>query len=223
MLIISSKLPTKNLLIYKSLAKLIQGFIYHQLPASEHEGYRHKSGKIFKKTNFDFFLKEDFLQVRFSSLIPKYEELMALNILKEGFILGKIHLIDTTVSFKNHLIQKNEAKIKGYIACATKGILGHKIYLEPQDDRFDNMLKNNILQRYECLFQKQYLDEFELKLLNQTINKPKYFYYGNNNSPVVAHKASWHIKASPDLINLILSTGAGSGCMNFGVGFLEEI
>ena len=36
-------------------------------------------------------------------------------------------------------------------------------------------------------------------------------------------EAEWEIKANSELINLILDTGVGSGCMNFGAGFLEVL
>ena len=66
MLIINAKLPTKNLKITKSLSQLIQGFLYRYLPASEHVGYRHESsGKIFKRTVFDFILRGEDLRLRF--------------------------------------------------------------------------------------------------------------------------------------------------------------
>ena len=49
MITINSRLASPNLKIGKSLARLIQGFIYRHLPDAEHEGYRHEpSGKIFK-------------------------------------------------------------------------------------------------------------------------------------------------------------------------------
>ena len=58
MLTITSRLPSANLKISKALPQLIQGYIYRYLPSVEHEGYRHEpSGKIFKRTNFDFRLK----------------------------------------------------------------------------------------------------------------------------------------------------------------------
>lgn len=223
MLEIHSRLPTSKLQIQKSLSVLIQGFIYRHLPAKEHDGYKHKSGKIFKKMNFDYYLNENELKIRFSSYERSFEEKLALKILKEGLTLGAICIVDTQVSLKEHRICKNEAILKGYISCAIKGILGHKVYLEAQDNRHLEMLKTNILQRYETLKNEEYKDEFELNLLWQEPNFIKNFYYGNNKSPFRATLAKWSIKANKDLINLILDTGAGSGCMNAGVGFLEVV
>lgn len=223
MLQIISRLPTSNLHIQKSISILIQGFLYANLPKHEHEGYKHKSGKVFKAMNFDFKIIENSLYIRFTSYKKQYEELIANAILKEGLKLGEIFLIDTQISLKEHRICKNEAILKGYISCAIKGILGHKVYLEAQDDRHLEMLKTNILQRYETLKNEEYKDEFELNLLWQEPNFIKNFYYGNNKSPFRATLAKWSIKANKDLINLILDTGVGSGCMNAGVGFLEVV
>ena len=97
----------------------------------------------------------------------------------------------------------------------------YKIYLQPQDSRHLEMMKTNALQRFETLMGYKYEGEFELNLLWQNLQKPLYFYYGNNNMPVKAWPAKWHIKAKPELINLILDVGVGSGCMNYGVGFIE--
>ena len=58
-------------------------------------------------------------------------------------------------------------------------------------------------------------------LLWQNLQNPFNFYYGNNRSPVQAWQAKWKICAQPELINLILDAGVGSGCMNCGAGFVE--
>ena len=52
MLIISAKLPTKNLPIRRVLPKLFQSFIYKSLDDKEHQGYTHPNGKVFKSMNF---------------------------------------------------------------------------------------------------------------------------------------------------------------------------
>jgi len=62
-----------------------------------------------------------------------------------------------------------------------------------------------------------------LDLLRQDLEKPLYFYYGNNQTPAKAWPAVWDIKALPELINIMLDAGVGGGCMNCGAGFLEAI
>ena len=42
-----------------------------------------------------------------------------------------------------------------------------KIYLEPTSDKFQEILKNNTLQKYEALFGKPYNGELKIKLINQ--------------------------------------------------------
>lgn len=223
MVIIQSRLPVKSLPIYKSLSQLIQGFIYHQLPPDEHVGFKHSSGKVFKRMNFDFWLKDERLQIRFTSFVPKYEELIALGALKQEFCLGEIHLSDTTVSIEQHRVESECLHVKGYVACALKGLLGHKIYLEPQDSRHLEMMRVNILERYETLVSKKYEDELEINLKWQSLGNPKLFYFGNNNRPLKSWQARWEISAKKELINLLLDVGAGSGCMSAGVGFLEVV
>ena len=222
MITINSRLASPNLKIGKSLARLIQGFIYRHLPDAEHEGYRHEpSGKIFKRTNFDFLLNGVDLRVRFTSYEPEFEKIIALAALKDGLNLGKIHILDTTVAVSEHRITQNKARLQGCVICSVQGLLGHKVYLEPQDSRHLEMIKTNALQRFETLTGRRYEGEFELNLLWQNLQNPFNFYYGNNRSPVQAWQAKWKICAQPELINLILDVGIGSGCMNCGAGFVE--
>ena len=224
MITINSRLASPNLKIGKSLARLIQGFIYRHLPDAEHEGYRHEpSGKIFKRTNFDFLLNGADLRVRFTSYEPEFEKIIALTVLKDGLNLGELCLCDTTVAVSEHRTAQSEAVLQGCVACAVGGLLGHKIYLQPQDSRHLEMMKTNALQRFETLTGRRYDGEFELNLLWQNLQNPFNFYYGNNRSPVQAWQAKWKICARPELINLILDAGVGSGCMNCGAGFVEII
>ena len=222
MLTIISRLPSANLKISKVLSQLIQGYIYRYLPSAEHEGYRHEpSGKIFKRTNFDFRLNGSKLRIRFTSYEPEFEKTIALAVLKDGLNLGELCLCDTTVAGSEHRTAQSEAVLQGCVACAIGGLLGHKIYLQPQDSRHLEMMKINALQRFETLTGRRYEGEFELNLLWQNLQNPFNFYYGNNRSPIQAWQAKWKICAQPELINLILDVGIGSGCMNCGAGFME--
>ena len=222
MLTIISRLPSANLKVSKALPQLIQGYIYRYLPSIEHEGYRHEpSGKIFKRTNFDFHLKGANLRIRFTSYEPEFEKIIALAVLKDGLNLGELCLCDTTVAVSEHRTAQREAVLQGCVACAVGGLLGHKIYLQPQDSRHLEMMKINALQRFETLSGHIYDGKFELNLLWQNLQNPFNFYYGNNRSPVQAWQAKWKICAQPELINLILDSGVGSGCMNCGAGFVE--
>ena len=224
MLTITSRLPSANLKISKALPQLIQGYIYHYLPSAEHEGYRHEpSGKIFKRTNFDFLLNGAHLRVRFTSYEPEFEKIIALAALKDGLNLGKIHILDTTVAVSEHRTTQSKARLQGCVICSVQGLLGHKVFLEPQDSRHLEMMKTNALQRFETLSGRKYGGEFELNLLRQDLEKPLYFYYGNNQTPSKAWPAVWDIKALPELINTLLDAGVGGGCMNCGAGFLETI
>ena len=222
MLTIISRLPSANLKISKVLSQLIQGYIYRYLPSAEHEGYRHEpSGKIFKRTNFDFRLNGSKLRIRFTSYEPEFEKTIALAVLKDGLNLGELCLCDTTVAVSEHRTAQSEAVLQGCVACAVGGLLGHKIYLQPQDSRHLEMMKINALQRFETLTGRRYEGEFELNLLWQNLQNPFNFYYGNNRSPIQAWQAKSKICAQPELINLILDVGIGSGCMNCGAGFME--
>lgn len=223
MLKIESKIHSKNLKIYKGLSKLIQGFFYANLPVTEHIGYKDSSGKIFKKTNFCFSLYNGLLTIKFSALEKELEEIVAVSLLKNGLKLGEICLVDTSVNLSDHNTNKTEINFNGYVVCNVKSLLNKKIYLEPQDSRHLEIMKNNLLQKYETFYGKKYNEKCEITLLSQDFENYKKFYYGNNVNYMKAWLATWNIKASNELINLALSTGLGAGVMSYGCGFVEEI
>lgn len=223
MLIIQSKIPSRNLQIYKGLSKLIQGFFYSILPSKEHLGYKHSSGKIFKKTNFCFTLNDGLLTIKFSSLKNEFEEMIAVTLLKNGLKLGEICLNNTTINLSKNFTDKTDINFKGYVVCKIKSLLNRNIYLEPQDSRHLEIMINNLLQKYETFYEKSYDGELKITLLSQDYKNFKKFYYGNNQNYMKTYLATWNIKANSDLINLVLSTGLGVGVMSYGSGFVEEI
>ena len=60
------------------------------------------------------------------------------------------------VAVSEHRIAQSEAVLQGCVACAIGGLLGHKIYLQPQDSRHFEMMKTNALQRFETLTGRKY-------------------------------------------------------------------
>ncbi|NLK66345.1 MAG: CRISPR-associated protein Cas6 [Campylobacteraceae bacterium] len=223
MLIIKSRVPSKNLQIYKGLSQLIQGFLYSNLPAKEHVGYRHSSGKVFRKTNFCFSYFDGNLEIKFTALEKELEEQLAINVLKNGLKLGEIHLLDTAINLSEHRTEKTEAKLKGYAACNVKGFLDKKVFLEPIDSRHLEIMTTNLLQKYETFYGSSYNGELEIELLWQDFERFRKFYYGNNKNYMKAWLGIWSMKADNELINLALSTGLGSGVMSYGCGFMEEV
>ena len=163
------------------------------------------------------------MRIRFTSYEPEFEKIIALAVLKDGLNLGELCLCDTTVAVSEHRTTQSKARLQGCVICSVQGLLGHKVFLEPQDSRHLEMMKTNALQRFETLTGHRYGGEFELNLLRQDLEKPLYFYYGNNQTPAKAWPAVWDIKALPALINTVLDAGVGGGCMNCGAGFLETI
>ncbi|MSN95798.1 CRISPR-associated protein Cas6 [Campylobacter sp. FMV-PI01] len=223
MLEIKSKIPSKNLEIYKGLSRLIQGYFYYILPQEEHLGYTHNSGKIFKKTNFCFTLKDGLLHIKFSALEKELEEMVAVYLLKNGLKLGEIHIIDTIINLSDHSTNETNINVKGCVVCNIKGLLDKKVYLEPNDSRHLEMMTKNLIQKYETFYNKAYDDEVKIELLWQDFDKFQKFYYGNNKNYMKAWLGVWNIKADNNLINLALSTGLGSGVMSYGCGFVEKV
>lgn len=219
MIVINTKIDVRN---SKSLARLIQGYLYSLLPEREHEGYEFRPGKNFKKTNFDYKLTKNNLTIRFSSIDPELEKAVALGAIKNGVKLadsiGQDVIIETppTNTLSNHVI------VSGHVICSYSGLLKKrkKFYLEPQNPQHLEIMKKNALQRFETFMGKKYEGPFEVTLLKQSEN-PRLYFYGDNKEPAKSWYAKWKIEASPELINIILGGGVGSGCMNYGAGFLE--
>lgn len=218
MIVINTKIDVRN---SKSLARLIQGYLYSLLPEREHEGYEFRPGRNFKKTNFDYKLTKNNLTIRFSSIDPELEKAVALGAIKNGVkiadSIGQDVIIETppTNTSSSHVI------VAGHVICSYRGLLKEKkFYLEPQNPQHLEIMKKNALQRFETFMGKKYEGPFEVALLEQSKNSRLYF-YGNNKEPAKSWHAKWEIEAAPELINVILGGGVGSGCMNYGAGFLE--
>ena len=114
MLIISAKTPTQNLPIKRSMSKLFQSFLYTHLPSKEHKGYTSKSGKTFKAMNFFISYKENSFDILFTALDEKYEQIIALEILKNSLKIGEVHISSTDLTTLNLfvLIIFSNSKIK---------------------------------------------------------------------------------------------------------------
>lgn len=220
MLVIEARLPTAKLPIKKIVAKLFQSYVYHHLDPKEHDGHRHPSGKLFKTTNFRIIYAQYTLRINFTAFDPQLEQKIALAILKEGLTLGEIKLVDTSVKLLNRHTEDAAISVKGFVSAAIKdGSASKKIYLEPKTTKFNEIITNHTLQKYETLYQTTYHDNLTIKLLHQE-KEGRIFYY--NKCTIKAWHAIYHITASSKMINLLLDTGIGANSMQ-GLGFVEVV
>jgi len=221
-LTIKAKIPTKNLPIRRVLAKLFQSFVYSNLDDKEHEGYKHPNGKIFKAMNFKIAYIENEIHIKYSALNKENEEIIAKKILLDGLKLGEIHISATELSLQQKIPTiTSPLKVGGFISINIQdGNRGKKkIYLEPKSDKFQEILKNNTLQKYEALFGKPYNGELKIKLINQ---KPKERIFHYSKGIIKAWYSVHEIEASKEMLQMILDTGMGANAMK-GVGFVEVI
>lgn len=217
MIVINTKINVHD---SKNLTKHIQGYLYSLLPEREHEGYEFRPGRNFKKTNFDYKLTKNNLTIRFSSIDPELEKTVAMGVIKNGVRIGNCIGQDVLLETPATNTSSGHVIVSGHVICSCRGLLDRKFYLEPQNPQHLEIMKRNALQRFETFMGKKYEDPFEVTLLDQSNNSRLYF-YGDNKEPAKSWHAKWEIKASPELINIILGGGVGSGCMNYGAGFLE--
>jgi len=221
MLIIKATLPTKNLPIRRVLAKLFQSFIYHSLNNKEHTGYKHPNGKVFKAMNFRIAYKDNDILIKFVAMDKENEKTIATKVLLEGLKLGEIHISQTELSLKNrHQEKRQKITVGGFVSTAIKdGTSSKKIYLEPKSHKFQEILYNNTLQKYEALFSKAYIGELKITLITQ---KPKEKLFHYSRGAIKAWYGVYEIEASTEMLDMILDSGMGADCMK-GLGFVELV
>ncbi len=221
MLIIEAKLPTKDLPIRRILSKLFQSFIYKNIDDKEHDGYKHPNGKVFKSMNFKIAYIENMIEIKFVALDKNNEKKIAEYILHNKLELGEIHIVQTTISIeKRYFKTSNRIKVGGFISCAIKdGKSKNKIYLEPKTDKFQEILYNNTIEKYQALFNKSYKGNLNIRLIDQK-PRERIFYYSRG--AIKAWYGVYEIEADSDMLNMILDSGIGANCMK-GLGFVEII
>ena len=221
MLIIKAKLPTKNLPIRKVLSKLFQSFIYHTLDNKEHDGYKHANGKVFKAMNFKIIYIDNEIHINYVALEKENEKIIAQKILLEGLKLGEIHIVQTELSLINrHEEQDKSIRVGGFVCANIKdGTSNKKIYLEPKSHKFQEIVYNNTLEKYEAFFKKSYEGELKIKLINQ---KPRERIFHYSKGVMKAWYGVYEINGDEDILAMILDTGMGANCMK-GLGFLEGV
>lgn len=220
MLIINAKTPTANLPVKRVLPKLFQSFVYAALEDKEHEGYKHPSGKVFKSMNFKILYRGNELFINYTALNKEHEATIAKKILFDGLKLGEIHVASTEVSLQHRQALSNSIKVGGFVAAAIKdGNSSKKIYLEPKTHKFQEIIRNHTLQKYEALFGKSYKGEFFFQTAGQKPRERMFFY---EKGAIKSWYGVYEIKAAEEMLGMILDTGLGAHGMQ-GLGFVEEI
>jgi len=204
------------------MSKLFQSFLYSHLPKKEHKGYESSAGKLFKSVNFRICYFDDRFEMDFTALDKSYEQMVAIEILKNGLKLGGIYFAETTVGFIDRKLGEDATKmvVCGDVCAAIKNrITGKKIFLEPGDSRHTEIITNHTLQKFEALLGKPYTKELLIEPLWQSL-KPKTFWY--EKTPYIAWFTKYKIQADSQMLNLLLDTGLGGDSMK-NLGFLEIV
>lgn len=209
---------TPNLLIQKSINELIQAAIYKHLPSCEHDGHIGNGGKKFKKSVFNAFYTDNAIKLNFASIDKNYEEAIAKAILKNEFQIGAVHISNAYVGVE-HRSAKGQSRIEveGHVCVHVNDQNGKRLYLEPRDSRFVEIISKNLSEKYETLLNEPFEGELEIKTIWQS-HKPIMIRYKAAKHKV--YKAGYAIKASSKMLNLILDTGLGSKIMQ-GCGWVN--
>ncbi len=212
---------TPNLLIRQSLNELVQAAIYKHLPSEEHDGHSAANGKKFKKSVFQAIYSGSEININFSSLDKSHEEALAKAILKGDFYLGAIHIANTQVSLqlKNVAESVNTIEVDGYVCVHIKDAFNKRLYIEPRDSRFAQIVTKNAIEKYEALLGEPFCDKLEIKTLWQD-KKPTIIFY--KAAKHETYKARYLLNAPAKMLNFILDTGLGSKIMQ-GCGWVNMI
>lgn len=220
MLIVKATVPTFNLPVKRVLPKLFQSFVYTVLDDKEHDGYKHPNGKVFKSMNYKIAYRGHDLSIQYTALDKANEKAIAQKILFEGLKLGEIHIASTEVSLQHRQALESTIKVGGFVAAAIKdGNSSKKIYLEPKTHKFQEIIRNHTLQKYEALFGKPYEGEFMFATVGQ---KPKEKIFSYEKGAIKAWYGVYEVKASEEMMRMILDTGLGAHAMQ-GLGFVEAV
>ncbi len=218
---IKATLATKNLPIKRVMAKLFQSYVYTHLDDAEHEGYKHPNGKVFKAMNFKIIYHDNLIEIAYVALDKENEKKIAMAVLSQGLKLGEVHIASVEVALENRHTELGESiKVGGFVCAAIKdGNSSKKIYLEPKSHKFQEIVRNNTLQKYEALFGKAYEGALEIKLVSQK-PKERIFYY--QKGVIKAWHGIYEISADREMLQMILDTGIGAHAMQ-GMGFVEVV
>jgi CRISPR-associated endoribonuclease Cas6 len=210
---------TANLPVFDVLSRLLQGFLYNNIAPYEHDGFKHKSGKIFHSSNYRFEYRKGSNQFRllFSSLIPQTEDRFIEYVQKYGLQLGNIKFYRENLSVRNRVWKSDEIIFWGDVLMTLKNERGKKVFLEPKSEKFLQNIKQHSIQKFETLLQKEYFGDFEIEVLKQSDKRTQLSY---NKNPYFTWSAKYRLKAEQEMINLILNTGFGSQTMK-GFGFIK--
>lgn len=218
MLTAKLSVTTPNLLIRKSLNELVQAAIYTHLPASEHDGHG-SGGKKFKKTVFQADYDDNEINIDFASIDKSYEEAVAKAMLKDEFRIGAVHISHSYVAIQHTNLPdtSNSIELGGYVCAHINDVMGKRLYLEPRDSRFVEIITKNAKEKYETILGEPLEGDIEIKTLWQS-EKPTYICYKAARHKV--YKARYKIDAPSKMLNLILNTGLGSKIMQ-GCGWVN--
>lgn len=220
MLNIVARTATDKLKIKRVMSRLFQAFVYSVLPEKEHAGYKHASGKVFKSTAFRIRYYDSRFEIEFTALNKEYEKQLAMDILQNGLKLGAVHFADTTISIVDRNTEKTRLHVSGYVVAAIKNpVTGKKVYLQPGEEKHNDIIRNHSLQKYETLFGKPYVGEFEINVTWQGDREKKFYY---ESGPVTVWPARYEIRAKSEMLNLLMDTSLGAESMK-GIGFLEVV
>lgn len=211
---------TPNLLIKKSLNELVQAAIYKHLPSCEHDGHTGKGGKKFKKSVFRAIYDDNAVELKFASMDKEYEESVAKAMLKDEFRIGAVHISNAYVGVE-HRSAKGQSRIEaeGYVCVHVNDQNGKRLYLEPRDSRFVEIISKNLSEKYETLLGEPLDGGVKIKTLWQA-EKPTIICYKAARHKV--YKARYEIEADEKALNLALDTGLGSKIMQ-GCGWIGVV
>lgn len=210
---------TKNLFISKSLNELVQAAIYKHLPDMEHIGFSSPSGKKFKSTVFRAFYKDTKIYIYFSSLDKRHEEILAKAVLGGEFVIGAVHTARSAVSVELDRIADEEIEVEGFVCAYIKDQHSKRLYLEPRDSRFIEVITKNLIEKYETLLSEKYRDKLIIETIWQSY-KSTYIRYKKASHKT--NKAIFKICAPIYMLDFISSTGMGSKIMQ-GCGMVEIV
>lgn len=197
---------------------ILQAFIYKSL--DDYSSFLHDFGFLKGKKRFKFFVFSRLFgqffrrsgRIEYHAPITfyigtPYESIgkrLVDGIVSRGLLgklpISRVQIIEPYLS-ENTILLKTLSPITAYV----KGDNGKRIYLSPEDERFYQLLKKNMEDKYHIVHGEPYVGDMQIQM--ESFEKR-----------VVGFKSGWitawdgivRVRASQDMIKLMLESGLGS-------------
>jgi CRISPR-associated endoribonuclease Cas6 len=178
-------------------------------------------GKIKEKNESNILFKPPDVHVYFSTPITTHMKSIVMSLMKkEKLLMYKQYVFLSEVEVLEEEIESDEITVvclSPIVVYRTPEGSRRHIYLSPFEEQFYDMIKSNLMKKYQLVYGKRYMGDIEIAPANtNSIHKKKIVFKG---TLITAWEGLFKIKAKRDMLKVGLECGlgvknsAGFGCI----------